>query len=272
VFGLFSLLVAPLLYELFESGRIPFPRDYGIMFACGSGFFALAILSTALMREPAHPEELVGLSRSEVVRAAVRLLRTDRNYLRLVIGTMLVSFTFFLSPHYRAFGVDVLKLPEKYFFGLCLPGQYVAQAVGFLLVGYAADVKGNRWALCLTAWLAPLVALTAVGLWYFDLASAYFVLYALIGVIPMFMRLTPNYVLEISRPEDHALYLAAFNTTRMASAPLALLVAQGVSWFGHVQLFLIVMGITAVGAWSMLGLIEPRTQEHPPLASGPMEF
>jgi len=272
VFGVFSLVAAPMLYRLFASDSVPFPKNFGFMFACGAGFFGLAIFSTALLREPAHPERLAGLRTSEVMRAAVRLLRADRNYLRLVVATTLVSFTFFVSPHYRAFGADVLKLPEKYFFGFCLPGQYVAQALGFLLVGFAADVKGNRWALCLTAWMTPLVALTAVALWYFDVPRAYFLLYALIGVIPMFMRLTPNYILEISRPEEHALYLAAFNTTRMVGAPLALLVAWGVSLLGHVRLFLVVAAITAVGAWLMYGLVEPRTHRRPEFEPEPREL
>ncbi len=272
IFGVYSVLAAWFLYRMFEGEWLPFPLSYGVMFAAGSGLFGLAMVTTLMMREPAHPEKIAGLRTSEVVRAAVRLLLVDRNYLRLVMGTALVAFTFFLSPHYRAFGSDVLKVPEKAFLGFCLPAQYVAQAVGFLLIGYAADVKGNRWALCLTAWLTPLVALTAVALGYFRLPQAYFLLYGLIGVIPMFMRLVPNYILEISRPEEHALYLAAFNTTRMVGAFLSFAVGGAIVWLGHLWVFLIVMVITAVGAWCMLGLIEPRERRRPEFEPEPREL
>ncbi|MCK4298755.1 MAG: MFS transporter, partial [Planctomycetes bacterium] len=89
---------------------------------------------------------------------------------------------------------------------------------------------------------------------------------------PMFMRLVPNYILEISRPEEHALYLAAFNTTRMVGAFLSFAVGGAIVWLGHLWVFLIVMVITAVGAWCMLGLIEPRERRRPEFEPEPREL
>jgi len=271
VFGLASLLAAPWLSRVIGGEWLPFPLNYGLLFAVGSCFFLVAVGTTSLLREPAHPEQQHGLDAAEVMRAAVRLLATDRNYLRLVVGTNLVSFTFFLSPHYRAFGADVLGVPE-WFFGYCLPAQYVAQAVAFLLIGYGADVRGNRWALCLTASLAPLVPLTAVALWRLGVPRAYFLLYGLIGLMPMVMRLTPNYILEIAPVEKHALYLAANNTIRMVGAFLSLAVGWAIARLTHVPVFLITAGITAFGAWLLYGLIEPREHRRPEFEPEPREL
>ena len=257
VFGAASLVAAPALSRIIGGRWLPFPLNYGLLFALGSGFFLAAVATTALLREPAHPEPPDPASGPGVLRSAVRLLAADRNYLRLVVGTNLVSFTFFLSPHYRAFGADVLGVPE-WLFGYSLPAQYVAQAAGFLLLGYGADRRGNRWALCLTASLGPLVPLTAVALWWLDLPRAYFLLYGLIGVMPMVMRLTPNYILEIAPPEHHALYLAVNNTIRMAGALLSLAVGWAISRLSHVPVFLLVSVFTAVGAGLLFGLVEPR--------------
>jgi MFS family permease len=271
VFGLASLLAAPWLSRVIGETWLPFPLNYGLLFAVGSGLFLCAVGTTFLLREPEHPEELRGPRIGEVLRAAVELLVTDRNYLRLVVGTNLVSFTFFLNPHYRAFGADVLEVPE-WLFGYCLPAQYVAQALGFLLIGYGADVRGNRWALCLTASLAPLVPLTAVTLWRLGLPSAYFLLYALIGMMPMVMRLTPNYILEIAPAEKHALYLAANNTIRMVGALLSLAVGWAIGRLTHVPVFFITAGITAFGAWLLYGLTEPRQHRRPEFEPEPGEL
>ena len=271
VFGAASLLAAPLLSRVIGGEWLSFPLNYALLFAVGSGFFLLAVGTTSLLREPAHPGEQRGLRAGEVVRAAARLLVTDRNYLRLVVATNLVSFTFFLNPHYRAFGAEVLGV-EEWLFGYCLPAQYVAQAAGFFLIGHWADRRGNRWALCLTASLAPLVPLTAITLWWADLPRVYFLLYGLVGLMPMVMRLTPNYILEIAPPEKHALYLAANNTIRMVGALLSLVVGWAIARLTHVPVFLLMAGVTGFGAWLLRGLSEPRERRRPEFEPEPREL
>ncbi len=271
VFGLASLLAGPLLSRIIGEELLPFPLNYGLLFVLGSGFFLLAVGTTSLLREPAHPERLEGLRVGEVLRGALRLLVTDRTYARLVVGTTLVSFTWFLTPHYRAFGADVLGVPE-WLFGYCLPAQYVAQAAGFFLIGYGADRRGNRWALLLSGSLAPLVPVLAVVLWRLDVPRAYFVLYVLIGVVPMFMRLVPNYILEISPAEKRALYLAAYNTTRMVFAFLSLVVGWAISRLSHVPVFLTMAVVTGLGVWMLRGLVEPRHRRRPEFETVPREL
>ena len=186
------------------------PPRYDWIFLFTGVCFALAgAVAWGLREEPDH-YEVPRQGVSEQIRGAWEILRSDRDYRRLVIVAVLFSSSVMVFPHYQALGRERLDLAGSQLM-VWVVVQNVALGVASLLMGPVADRFGNRLALRLLVFAASGVPLFAIALTYAPLETGrqlFLWVFVGIGLIPIGFRVITNYLLEISPPDDHARYLS----------------------------------------------------------------
>jgi hypothetical protein len=238
--------------------------DYAAIFGFTTLLFAAAsVMSWFLKEQPdSHYEPARGYR--HVFRAAWRTLAEDANFRRLAIVAALFSTTLVLFPHYQAIARDELKLGTTW-----LVWWVVAQNGGTALFSVAtgplADAYGNRLALRILTLLiiaGPLAALVAI---YFpEIGKILFPLvFVFIGMTPVAQKTFNNYTLEISEPEDHPRYLSTLSLSMAAPLLASPLVSPLINAIGFEAVYLLVVGLLALGWLLSFGLTEPRAGGRP---------
>ena len=271
--GLSSLLggatavpVGLYIRHLISNGERLQPRQFAPLFACAALFFALAAMTVLLVREKGTAEAALVPDRRRFWRRILEVLRHDRNFRLLIVAVLLLQVHGYIFPFYKRLGEEHGVLEEGTL-GLLVLVQNVSLALSTLLMGRLADRSGHRRVLLVcfaVTLLVPIYAVAACrlpGAWG---RWAYLFVFALIGLGPSLQRFLANYVLEISTPPDHAVYLSTFATLQLATVVYAPVVALTASLVSITAAMLGAAGLMGVGLMLAFRLVEPRT--HHPLA------
>jgi MFS family permease len=241
-------------------GWLARPDGYARIFGFTALFFAIAALAVLFIREPKDRFDEPAQRLSELLGGAWRLLRDDANYRLLVLVSALFTTSLILLPHYQALGRDRLGLAGGNLM-LWVVWQNAAVGLASLVSGPFADRFGNRLALRVTLFAASLVPLFALTLSHLpgDLGRELFPLvFVGIGITPIALRLTANYVLEISPAAEHPRYLSL---SQLCTAAV-LVTSPGFGWMidaaGYDGVFSVVAALIAAGGVLTFRLAEPR--------------
>ena len=107
--GGLALLSGLLLSRLLE-GSIPFPRNFGAIFAVGAGLSAAAYLAFSLIREPAGKPATKRPFR-EMVRQIPGILGTNASFRRYVRVRFLALLAVLADPFYAVYALRTLEAP-----------------------------------------------------------------------------------------------------------------------------------------------------------------
>lgn len=130
-----------------------------------------------------------------------------------------------------------------------------------ILIGNLADRRGYRITLQLlivTSAIAPVLAVGIVSLPVAVGGKLFFLVYISMGVLPLGIRATTNYTLEICEPDQHTRYLSTVLLVGAAPFLLSPLVGLLIDVIGFSPVFLFMTVLTLCGAALSLGLDEPR--------------
>lgn len=234
-------------------------HGFGIVFLFAGSCFGVAGLVAALLVEPAEPHGAPAGSWRESLAASWHVLRNDPALQGLAVVTALSAITLMLFPHYQALGSQELGLSGVHLMWWVVV-QNLGTGVGSALAGPLADRRGTRLALRVLIFANALVPLAACGLSAWPEAGRrwFWVVFALMGLIPVANKTLTNYTLEIAPPDRHALYVAAMNLC--IAAPF--LLSPVVGWLIDVTSFRTVMlggaALIATAGLATFRLVEPR--------------
>lgn len=234
------------------------PPLFGFIFLfTGGAFVAASFCARFLIEEPDTPRTT---KHRRPLRESWHCLREDPHLRRLCVLSGLVACTMVVFPYYQRLG---RSLPG-YESGMLMTWVICQNlgAAGFSwIAGRVADFHGTRSALRMLTLAAVLSPVIPLLLWQTGTVNWYWITFLWLGTVPVTFRMKMNYVLELTDPHRHPIYIS---TAALCTTPvifLSPLAGELIARQGYVLPFLLVSS-AAVVAWIMtLFIVEPRSPE-----------
>ncbi|MEO2036940.1 MAG: MFS transporter [Planctomycetaceae bacterium] len=232
---------------------------FGAIFLFTGCAFITASFCARFLRE--DPDQNVPLTnRRKPLRESIHYLREDRNLRQLCVLSGLVACTMVVFPYYQRLGRSLPGYESRMLMDWVIC-QNLGAAIFSWIAGRIADSRGTRSALRMLTLAAVLSPLIPLALRETGAAGWYWITFLWLGTVPITFRMKMNYVLELTEPKRHPIYLstAALSTTPVIfMSPVAGVL---ITRTGYGLPFLLVSA-TAVAAWIMtLFIVEPRSHE-----------
>ena len=235
------------------------PPVFGAIFLfTGCAFVTASFCARFLVEDPdryAAPDRW-----SQPFHESIYYLRHDRHLRRLCLLSGLIACAMIIFPYYQRLG---RTLPG--YEGRMLMTWVVCQNLGAALfswvAGRIADSRGTRSALQVLTVASVLSPVIPLLLQKTGTADWYWFTFIWLGTVPVTFRLQTNYVLELTKPQHHPIYIS---TVALSTTPVIFLspfAGALVTHVGYVLPFLLVSA-AAIVAWIMtLFIAEPRSPE-----------
>ena len=242
---------------LADTERIPYPMNYGVIFALAALFLLVAFIGIAIVNEPPSTHERQTESFAASVRRAGHLTMVNRNFRKLITARGLTAVFVMSAPFFVLFALNDIGVPQAAV-GIYLAAQMTGAALSNLLWGYLGDHFGNRSVIIgtsiagLGAALAGIAAL-AVG------PAPLFLTFFLVGATMSGLRLGySNIILEMAPGYLRATCVALLGTLLAPLALVPLAIGIVVTWI-PLAFVLVIDAVAMVGAVVMsLLLRDPR--------------
>ena len=237
--------------------RIPYPANYGLIFALAAVFLLVAFMGIAIVKEPPSTHERETESLRASLTRAIHLTRINKNFRRLITTRGLTAVLVMSAPFFVLFALNDIGVPQAAV-GLYLAAQMTGAALSNLLWGYLGDRFGNRSVIIGTS-LAGLgaasagIAALAVG------PLPLYLTFFLVGATMSGLRLGyANFILEMAPDHLRATCVALLGTLLAPLALLPLAIGIVVTWI-PLAFVLIVDVLAMAGAVVMSILLrDPR--------------
>ena len=232
------------------------PRFAAIFLFTGGMFIAAGFLARLLTEQPDLPKT-DGSQRPHPFRDALRHLRRDRDLRRVCVLSSLVASTMVVFPYYQRLGRSLAGF-ETGMLMTWVISQNLGAALFSWIAGRIADRRGTRSALRMLTFASLAAPLIPLLLQRLGTAHAYWITFIWLGTVPVTFRMKMNYVLELTRPGRHPIYVS---TAALATTPVILLSPLAgllTSRVGYAVPFCLVSA-AGIAAWIMtLRITEPR--------------
>ncbi len=244
---------------------IPFPFNYGILFAVGWVATSLGLLAFTQVVEPEEHQRPSQTSLRKQARRAAWLVRHASNLRRYLISRLCLVAVTMTAPFYIVFARNELGIP------VAMTGLYLALLSGTGLVSNLvwariSDERGNKLLFQIATLLGLIPSLVALAaprvaplVSAHVLALCFGVLFVGVGAFESAARISStNLLLDIAPAQERSLYIGFTNTVLGVALLLASVAGVIVQVAGYAALFslALVMGLAALVM--SLGLEEPR--------------
>jgi len=212
IIGLVGMGVGALVGLILE--RLPFPRNYALIFTFASLFLIPTTIALALIREP-EPERSNPQAEARRRRGSLSLLKGDTGLRRLVACRLLMGVLALATPFYVGHAIDVLHLPP-YVVGSFVAAQALAGVIASPVLGLVSERWGPRYVIHIgnaAAAVGPLFALAVQVVGGGLLARAYPLVYVAMGIANGTLMLGfTNYLMEMAPDGLRPAYIGLSNT------------------------------------------------------------
>jgi MFS family permease len=240
--GLLGIGVGALVANVLASPRLPFPRNYALLFALAGVAILPSNVALALIREP--PPTGSGQQAHERARSGwLALVTGDPTFRRLMACQVLVTMIQMASPFFVVHASEALHLPER-IVGSFVIALAVAGVVASAALGWVSERWGPRYVIRIGSGIAlfgPIVALAAH--FWGGVARAYALTFVVLGVAHSIKLLGfRTYLMGIAREGHRPAYIGIANTV------LGLLTLAPVlgGWLLEATSYVTLFGVTAV--------------------------
>ncbi|MEW6358443.1 MAG: MFS transporter [Planctomycetota bacterium] len=246
-----------------------FPRNYLALFLMAWAATGLAVVLFCLAKEPPGRGRTARITLPQQVLRAPRLLRRDRDFLRIFITRMILGLVSIAGPFYVLYAKDRFGVQDSAT-GLFVSSEVVFAALAALMWGRVGDRFGNRALMLLGTILCFLVPTAALSIKALPLAGYAFLgkplhvwafcgLFALVGFAQSGTTIAAvNYLLDIAPDQRRPTYLGVMYT---ATAPLTFMPVLGgalVGWWSYEGVFCVAAFLALLLIVSAARLREPR--------------
>jgi MFS family permease len=214
--GVCSIAAGAAIGWILESSGLGFPDNYALILGLSSVCFIAALGGMYLIREPFEPVAAERQGMHEYLPGLLRLIRTDRTFLRVNASRLLISMTAVAAPLYAVFALKQLGIAEANV-GLFAIAQTVGGALAGLVFGWIVDRAGSHVVIRVVGgvyFLAPCLVFAAGAVGpaaaRVALMSAAFLMIGLGD--GSFLLGYLNYVLEIAPAGQRPVYIGLTNT------------------------------------------------------------
>jgi hypothetical protein len=277
--GLGALASGWLVKRVLANPQLPYPRDYGVLFACTCAGLFMSFLLLAMIREPEGSviSEQVQPFR-EVLAQVSHIWRGSSPLRRLLAVSGLGSLASLGWPFYVLYGMQTLRLPAESGAAF-IWATAVGSVVSSLVWAWMNDRKGPRsvvvgisalrFAPPALALIVPVLANAFPPLHSPGVAQYVYAIVFLVGgaVMSGGMMGFSNYLLELAADKERTLFIGLGNTL---SAPGLLAPVLGgwlLSVWSSPGVFAVAAAVGVVGLFVSLGLQAPIAESHlPPYA------
>jgi len=222
------LLAILAAYFFMPKWLMPDQENYALVFGATCLFFAIAAFAALLFRESEDSLDNKLNKFRQFAASSAALVGNHANFRRFIIVVCLYSVTRLLFPHYTVFGMRTMGIKSSGFVQWLIAQNFI-HAVGSVVMGLLADKYGNLIVLRTLVFIGGCIPLIAIGISKLpgDLGhQLYWIVFAFIGFMPVSMRITTNYTLEIAPTKRHPQYLGTLNVIQM----LPLLTSPLIGW------------------------------------------
>ena len=244
------------MYEWLGDATPGYAAVFGASAVC---YGVAAIVSFYFVETPSPPQKSRPALQS--LREGLQILRSDRNFRKFAVVAVLYFLSWPLFPHYAVFGKRVLGVETSYFvIWIIVTNVVAAWASGLLAASRIAEAIGL---FCDTP--VPQCVYPFRGGWAqpnsFG-AKLYWIIYALLGMIPVLVIIIQNYTLEISTENKHPQYLSVVSLLEVCSLLVSPLVGLLISKVSFEPVFLGGGVLIATACLLTFRLVEPRLSER----------
>ncbi|MCH2202894.1 MAG: hypothetical protein MK102_13055 [Fuerstiella sp.] len=234
------------------------PKFWAVFLFTGC-VFLIASFCARFLRESSD-QPIAPAERRRPVRDAIYCLQNDRHLRRMCMLSGLIACPMVLFPYYQRLGRSLPDY-ENHMLMTWVICQNVGAAAFSWFAGMIADSRGTRSALRMLTLAAALSPIVPLVLWQAGTADWYWITFLWLGTVPVTFRMKINYVLELTAPRQHPIYIS---TTALSTTPIIFLspiAGVMISHTGYVLPFLLVSAAAAVSWAVTLFIIEPRSPE-----------
>ena len=262
--GLIAIGGGQLVTRILAPEGPAFPLNYALCFALAGVGVVMSWIMSMFVHEVVQPVAETRMAFRDYLPALTRVLRDDKQFLRLTLARLVGGMANMALPFYIIFGSDKLQFaPET--IGLFVSAQVTGGLLAGTVLGFLNERSGSRASIIAALaiqLLAPLLALLVFfgGAAFGSYAPwVYALVFVAVGVgqssgILGFI----NFVLELAPPQERVTYVGLTNTLSglLLFAPLiGAVVIERVSYTG---MFLLVIALLAGSLVICAGLVEPR--------------
>lgn len=237
--------------------------NFVMLFLFTGILFLTASCTAALLLEQADDKAVDVQAKSSVqaLKSAVAILKNDSNFRLLTLVAACFGIGITLFPHYQAYAKQSLNLSLASLVPWVI-AQNVGAAAFSIPLGKLADKFGNRLALQLAMLLLCTIPILTMLMVNFPTSTpevGLYVVFFLLGLMPVTMRLFNNYTLEIANREDQPVYLSTLGAVMALPVVLvSTIVGMMVDVVGFESVFTVIATIVLVGWTLTFKLEEPR--------------
>jgi len=250
-----------------ETGRFPFPSNYGLLFGIAWVFLSISLISFSLVIEPAGTanEDKVTL-REQMIRAW-QLPRRDPDFRRFLFMRLSLIAAEMATPFYIVYAEQGLRLPPGTV-GIYLSAASAAGILSNIAWSQMSDRRGNKLLMQLNIGIgvmAPVLALlTPILLAVLPagvVANGFILVFIIYGAYIAGTNIgNMNLILEIAPAAERPLYLGTSNTLLGLMWFITGLGGVVAEYAGLQVLFALAAILYGVGFVQTLSMHDPR---HP---------
>jgi MFS family permease len=265
VSGILSIAAGAAIGWILESSGLAFPDNYGLIFALASVCFLISLSGIYLIREPLEPVAAERQKMAEYLPSLVRLLRSDRTFLRVNVSRLLMAVCAMASPFFAVYAIRELGVAESSIGGFAI-AQTIGSALAGLLFGWVAERFGSHVVIRIVGGVYLMAPCLVLAAGVFGAGGAGTVV--LVAAAFLFLGLGDgsimlgfiNYVLEIAPPGQRPVYIGLTNTLVGVIVLFPFIGGALADWGGYQIVFLLAaVGIAA--GWFM-GASLPSRAAH----------
>ena len=251
----------------------PFPSSYVLLFLIAAVTFGVGVIALGLVREPP------GVSQSQAMPPwrdylprLKEIVRTDPRFSWVTVTRWLAGFADMSGAFYILFATDRLHIPQE-MIGLFISAGVAGGLLSGITLGPLSDRKGCAHVIAVIMGircLSPILALCAplvAGYHPWLAPAAFMLIFAGAGMAnSAHMIGFMNYLLQIAPPGDRPVYMGLGNTLNGVLLVGPLIAGWLVATISYEFLFLVTLGLGALGLLITLrgpGLLAPRQAPQP---------
>ncbi len=237
-------MVAGYVTKIILSRGGGFAENYALLFLLTSAALFIAFFGFYSLREPAGKKK--SGQQTSYKHRIMRLIRSDRNFMRFVFAEFFLNAGMILFPFYVIYAKEKLSMPLDVI-GIFVTIQIVGELVSGPVLGWIGDRYNFKLVMIIVgiaSFIAPLMALFLPAVHVYT----YTVVFLFVGMtFKGVVTGTANYLMEFAPQEELPTYVAVKNTLQMPTIAFPVIGGLLIPLIGYEALFITVAILSLVG-------------------------